>query len=71
MTRAHVQMTEENSSRCLCAAVCLTYDASELTDAMYCSAGASEGSTQMQGCKCPLCPVWTEYNLKKTYYCRI
>jgi hypothetical protein len=70
MMRANVPVTEENSSRCRCAS-CLTYDASELTGVMYCSAGADKEAAQMQGCKCPLCPVGTEHNLKQTYYCRI
>ncbi|MGZ7179256.1 MAG: DUF2769 domain-containing protein [Halobacteriota archaeon] len=69
--RINVPVTEENGARCLCAGLCLTYDASELTGAVYCSTGASEDAAQMQGCQCPLCSVWIKYKLKKIYYCRI
>jgi hypothetical protein len=71
MMRTNVPVTEENRSRCRCAPGCMTYSTSELSGAVYCSSGASAEVVQMQGCKCPLCPVWGEYNLEKTYYCRI
>jgi len=61
----NVPMTEENRARCLCARECLTYDASRLTVDVCCATGESKESVQMQGCKCPLCEVGTEYHLKR------
>jgi hypothetical protein len=69
---AEVPDTQENVQKCICGG-CPSYDQCmrEKDEILYCARERSNCEISKNGCLCGACPLTSEFNLDKMYYCEI
>jgi len=69
---AIVPSTQENLKKCICGD-CPSYNQcmSDKMEGLFCSQGKSTCEFEKIGCLCEACPLTSEFNLGKMYYCEL
>jgi len=64
--------TQENLQKCICGE-CPSYNQcmKDKMEGLYCAKGKSACEFEKIGCLCVACPLTSEFNLDKLYYCEI
>ena len=64
--------TQEYLQKCICGD-CPSYNQcmKDVPEALYCARGKSTCDFEKIGCMCPVCPLTSEFNLDKLYYCEM
>ena len=67
---AKVPDTEEYTIKCICGG-CPSYDGCmrDNDEILYCAKGKSACEVPRNGCLCGACPLSSEFDLDKLYYC--
>jgi len=69
---AKVPDTQENIQKCICGG-CPSYSQCmrDKDEILYCARAKSNCEIAKNGCLCGACPLTSEFNLNKMYYCEI
>ncbi len=64
--------TQENLKKCICSG-CPSYNKcmKDKMEGLYCAKRKSTCEFEKNGCLCGVCPLTSEFNLTKLYYCEI